>query len=127
MDWFWHALLVCVVVIPITIMWVAVVIEILRRHDLGAVGKVCWLVAILVFPLLGPVTYLVVTWRRAGSRRVEEPPLGAAPADPSTVSDLTALDRLRRSGTITEAEFAAGKRQILEGKSAPHASEEVGS
>ena len=127
MDWFWHVLVVCVVVIPVTIMWVAIVIEILRRHDLNAFQRVCWLLVILMLPILGSFTYVIVTLVRAGSKRAEPAVPRAAPANPRTVSDLTELDRLRRTGALTDAEFEAGKRQILEGTGGRHAAEGVGS
>jgi hypothetical protein len=35
MDWFWHALLVCFVIIPATVLWLAIIVELIRRHDLS--------------------------------------------------------------------------------------------
>jgi hypothetical protein len=40
MDWFWHVLWVCLVVIPIALLWIAVVVELFRRHDLSGWMKV---------------------------------------------------------------------------------------
>lgn len=125
MDWFWHVLVVCVIVIPATIMWFAIGIEILRRHDLNAFQRICWLLVIFLLPILGSITYLIVSWRSRDERAV--PLSRTAPAAPSTVGDLTELDRLRRAGTITDAEFEAGKRRILEGTGGRHAAEGVGS
>ena len=126
MEWFWHVLVICVIVIPVTIMWIAIGIEILRRHDLNAFQRICWLLVIFVLPLLGSFTYLIVSWRRAGKKKVEQPPR-EVPADPSMVRDLTELDRLRRAGALSDEEFEAGKRQILEGKGGRQAAEGVGS
>ena len=38
MDWFWHALLVCFVIIPATVLWIAIIIELIRRRDLEYLG-----------------------------------------------------------------------------------------
>jgi hypothetical protein len=116
MDWFWHVLWVCLVVIPIALLWVAVVVELFRRHDLAGWMKLLWLLFVLVLPVIGAITYLVVTWLQADRTRE----LGAAPAPPpgtppSSVGDLARLDRLRRSGVITEEEFQAGRSAIVEG------------
>lgn len=117
MDWLWHALLVCLVVIPVTIMWVAIVVELFRRRDLGRWTKVLWLLVVFVFPILGSLVYIGVTWWHADA----ESDLGAAPQpagaprEPATITDLSRLDQLRRSGVLTDAEFEAGKRRVLEG------------
>lgn len=126
MEWFWHVLVICVIVIPITIMWIAIAIEIFRRHDLNAFQRICWLLVLFMFPLLGAVVYLAVSWRAIG-RRQAEILSHADPGKSASVSDLTELDRLRRSGVLTEAEFEAGKQRILEGQRAKHTAEEVGS
>jgi Phospholipase_D-nuclease N-terminal/Short C-terminal domain len=120
MDWLWHALLVCLVVIPVTIMWVAIVVELFRRRDLSGRAKVGWLVVVFVFPILGSLVYVAVTWWHADA----DTDLGAAPQpagvprQPATIADLSRLDQLRRAGVLTDAEFEAGKRRILEGPNA---------
>jgi hypothetical protein len=133
MDWFWHALWICVIVVPATVMWVAIVIELFRRRDLSGVARFGWLLTILVFPLIGSLVYLTVTWWRAsqGHEMPQELQVTTVPTEPTMVSDLTRLDQLRRAGVLTEDEFAAGKRRVLEGsavgRSGRHASEGVGS
>jgi hypothetical protein len=128
MDWFWHVLLVCFIVVPITVMWLAIAIEIFRRHDLNGFARVGWLLGIFFFPLIGCLTYVTVTWLRAGSERNRSrPSRGRQPADPSTAKDLAELDRLQQAGVLTDSEFAEAKRRVLEAPSGRHASEEVGS
>lgn len=39
--------------------WLLVAVRVLRRHDLGVGGKVLWLVAILVLPVLGLLVYFL--------------------------------------------------------------------
>jgi hypothetical protein len=39
--------------------WLVVAARVLRRHDLGVGGKVLWLVAILVIPVLGLFIYFI--------------------------------------------------------------------
>jgi Phospholipase_D-nuclease N-terminal len=116
MDWFWHVLWVCLVVIPIALLWIAIVVELFRRNDLSGWMKLLWLLFVLVFPVIGAITYVIVTWLQADRAR----DLGAAPESPSgtppsSVADLARLDRLRRSGVLSEEEFQAGRRAVLEG------------
>jgi len=53
MDWFWHALLVCFVIIPATVLWIAIIIELIRRRDLSTWRRIGWLLGILIFPIVG--------------------------------------------------------------------------
>ena len=75
MDWFWHALLVCFVIIPATVLWLAIIVELIRRHDLSTWGRIGWLLVILIFPVIGSLTYLLITWLRADAAT----DLGTAP------------------------------------------------
>jgi hypothetical protein len=47
------------------------------------------------------------------------PQATGVPEHPETIADLTRLDQLRRSGAISEADFEAGRRRVLEGGEAP--------
>jgi type VI protein secretion system component VasK len=120
MEWFWHVLLICLVVIPAAIMWLAVIFELFRRGDLKWWQRLAWFLLVIVFPLIGSVIFLGYTWVTAG-RRAPEPASGLPRFDrqsssaPDVEADLSSLDRLRRSGVLTEAEFEAGKRRVLEG------------
>jgi hypothetical protein len=46
--------------------WLLVAIRVFRRQDLGAGGKVLWIVVILVLPLLGLLVYFL--WDAARPR-----------------------------------------------------------
>ena len=48
------------------LVWLIVAVRVLRRHDLGVGGKVLWLVAILVLPVLGLFVYFI--WDAARPR-----------------------------------------------------------
>jgi hypothetical protein len=131
MDWFWHVLIVCVVVIPVTVLWLAIIVELIRRRDLSAMARVAWLVAVLVLPLFGSLIYVIVTWRHAEPYQpAAEVSAAETGSGSSTVADLAQLDQLRRTGAITEEEFALGKSRVLAdpgGQQGRHASEGVGS
>jgi hypothetical protein len=46
--------------------WFLVAVRVIRRHDIGAGGKVLWIVVILVLPLLGLLLYFL--WDAARPR-----------------------------------------------------------
>ena len=39
--------------------WALVAVRVLRRHDLGVGGKILWILAILLLPLLGLFAYFM--------------------------------------------------------------------
>ncbi len=46
--------------------WFLVAVRIVRRNDIGVLGKVLWIVAILVIPLVGLLAYFL--WDAARPR-----------------------------------------------------------
>jgi len=48
--------------------WILVAVRVVRRRDLGVLGKVVWLAVILLVPLLGLLVYFLWDAARAPSR-----------------------------------------------------------
>ena len=46
--------------------WILVAVRVVRRSDIGVGGKVLWIIAILVLPILGLLVYLL--WDAARPR-----------------------------------------------------------
>ncbi len=46
--------------------WLLVAVRVIRRDDIGPLGKVLWIVAILVVPVLGLLAYFI--WDAARPR-----------------------------------------------------------
>jgi type VI protein secretion system component VasK len=125
-EWFWHVLLICVVVIPVTVMWLAIIFELFTRWDLKWWQRIAWVIVVLLLPLIGSLIYLLYSWATAGRRAPGSagalPHFGGQSSNvPDAEADLSSLDRLRRSGVLTEGEFEAGKRRVLEGSTAAEA------
>jgi hypothetical protein len=68
MNWFWHAVWICLVVIPVTLLWVTCVVDIFLRRDLSGWARVGWVLGVLVFPLVGALVYLAVRPASASDR-----------------------------------------------------------
>ena len=48
--------------------WFLVAIRVVRRHDIGIVGKIVWLLVILFVPILGLFVYFLWDASRTSSR-----------------------------------------------------------
>lgn len=88
-----------VVAIPLLVMWAGALIEVLRRDDLRTRGRVGWIIAILVVPLIGLAAYVVARPTRA------LPTSGTGGGD-TAARGLVVLAERRQRGEITDAEFA---------------------
>jgi hypothetical protein len=89
MNWFWHALWICLVVIPVAILWGACIFDIVvRRHDMVWWKRVLWLLLVLVLPVLGALIYAAV-------------PMGASTSE----LDYHELDRLHSQGDLSNADY----------------------
>lgn len=114
MNWFWHALWIALVVIPVTILWISCVIDLFMRRDLSGWAKLAWLVGILVVPLFGALVYLL--FRPSIAMFGGEGAIGGPdvyPSGGSTAEELARLDDLRGRGVINEQEFASQKARLL--------------
>src|ERR1700710_1291010 len=113
MNWFWHAMWIAFVIIPLTILWVFCVVDIFVRRDLSGWARVAWVLGVLVLPLLGALVYLIA--RPQASETVIDTRSSAAEAESVSVADEVAkLDRLRTDGVLSEAEFRAQKAYLLD-------------
>jgi hypothetical protein len=116
MNWFWHVLWICLVVIPVTLLWVSCLIDIIVRSDLSGWGKVGWVLAVLIIPLFGALIYLIARPATAADSLLdggEAPPATTTTHGGSTTDELSQLARLHDSGKLTDAEFATQKARVL--------------
>jgi hypothetical protein len=110
MDWFWHALWIGLVLIPVTILWVSCVFDIFARRDMGAASRILWLLGVIVLPFFGSLIYLLSRPRGVGP--FGEQATGPRSLDPLS-QQLSDLDRLRSKGVIDDREFQLAKEDAL--------------
>ena len=95
MNWFWHALWICLVVIPVTLLWAVCIFDIVvHRRGRQWWQRILWLVLVLFVPLLGALIYAGVNLAphedvRSRSAATdldyeEPPPVGAVQQRPMT-------------------------------------------
>jgi type VI protein secretion system component VasK len=89
---------------------VTVIGDLFRRHDISGWGKAVWVIALIVFPYLAIFAYMITQSRgmaernrqRAQQARKElQRVVGFSVAD-----EIEKLDRLKKSRSITDQEFA---------------------
>ncbi len=54
----WSIVGVCVVV-GLIVLWIATLVDVFRRSDLSVLAMAIWTVAIIIFPVIGTVVYMV--------------------------------------------------------------------
>lgn len=88
MNWFWHTLWICLVVIPVAILWAVCIFDIVvRRGDLVWWKRLLWLVLVLFVPLLGALIY------------------AAGPLSARSDTDFHDLERQRIQGGMSDGEY----------------------
>jgi Short C-terminal domain/Phospholipase_D-nuclease N-terminal len=103
-------------------LFIAIVSDLFRDHEVSGVGKAVWVVALVIFPLLGSLVYLIVRGGgmahrqqvqvQQAQRQFDDYIRQTASTGTGPVSDLDRLAGLRASGAITEEEFATMKARV---------------
>ena len=63
MNWLWHALWLCLVIIPVTILWLVCIWDVIfNRRDVSWVKRLGYLLLVLI-PFVGAIIYIGITPR----------------------------------------------------------------
>jgi hypothetical protein len=100
--------------------WLLIIVfgDLFRRHDISGWGKAIWVIALLVFPYFGVFIYLITQSARMAERNVEQAQrardelrqvVGFSVAD-----EIKKLDELKKSGAISDAEFARLRAKLIQ-------------
>jgi hypothetical protein len=88
---------------------VTVIGDLFRRHDISGWGKAIWVIALIVLPYLAIFAYMITQSRGMAERNSQQAQqareelrraVGFSVAD-----EIDKLDRLKKSGSITDQEF----------------------
>jgi len=91
--------------------------DLFRRHDISGWGKAIWIIALIVFPYLGIFAYLITQATGMAERSSQQAQqtreelrkvVGFSVAD-----EIEKLDRLKKSGSITDQEFARLRAKLV--------------
>lgn len=105
-------------------LFIAIVSDLFRDHQLSGWSKAIWVLGLIIFPLLGSLAYLIVRGqgmaeRSAAQHRLAQDQIDsyirttAASSGSGPVDDLTRLADLRNSGAISDEEYEAIKTRIV--------------
>jgi len=97
---------------------ITVATDLFRRHDISGWVKAIWVIAWIVVPYLGVLAYLIFQGRGMAERNVQQAQqardelrrvVGFSAAD-----EIEKLDRLKKAGSISDAEFARLRAQLVQ-------------
>jgi len=96
---------------------ITVFADLFRRHDISGWIKAIWVIALIVFPYIAVLGYLIFQGRGMTERNVQQAQqtrdeprrvVGFSAAD-----EIEKLDRLKKAGSISDAEFARLRARLV--------------
>ena len=100
--------------------WLLIIVfsDLFRRHDISGWGKALWVIFLLILPYLGVFAYLISQSGGMAERSSQQAQqardeirrvVGFSAAD-----EISKLDQLKKSGSITEEEFKRLRARLVE-------------
>jgi putative oligomerization/nucleic acid binding protein len=99
-------------------LFITVAGDLFRRHDISGWGKALWIIALILFSYIAVFAYLVTQGRGMAERNAQQAQetrdelrrvVGFSAAD-----EIAKLDTLKKSGAITDAEFARLRAKLVQ-------------
>jgi Short C-terminal domain/Phospholipase_D-nuclease N-terminal len=89
-----------------------------RRHDISGWVKALWVVALVVFPYFGIFAYMITQSRgmaeRSGQQAQQARDELRKVVGFSVADEIEKLDRLKKSGSITDQEFTRLRAKLVQ-------------
>ena len=114
--------LIDVLTIAVFVFWfwlvITVAVDLFRRSDISGWGKAFWVIGWIVFPFIAVLAYLIFHGKGMAERnqqRAEQARdelrrvVGFSAAD-----EIEKLDRLKKAGSISEAEFTQLRARLVQ-------------
>src|SRR5215469_6211050 len=96
---------------------IIVIGDLFRRHDLAGWGKAIWVIALIVFPYLAIFAYMITQSKgmtdRSGQQAQQAREELRRAVGFSVADEIEKLDRLKKSGSITDQEFARLRAKLV--------------
>ena len=100
--------------------WLLIIVigDLFRRHDISGWGKAIWVIALIVFPYIAIFAYMITQSTGMAERSVQQAKqareelrhvVGFSVAD-----EIEKLDRLKKSGSITDQEFVRLRGKLVQ-------------
>jgi hypothetical protein len=100
--------------------WLLIVIygDLFRRHDISGWGKALWVIALVLFSYLGILAYLITQGRGMAERNAQQAQRAREELRSivgfSVADEITKLDQLKKSGSITDAEYGRLRAKLVQ-------------
>jgi hypothetical protein len=100
--------------------WLLIIVigDLFRRHDISGWGKAIWVIALIVFPYIAIFAYMITQSRGMAERSVQQAQQAREELRHvigySTADEIEKLDRLKKSGSITDQEFARLRAKLVQ-------------
>ena len=97
---------------------ITVASDLFRRHDISGWIKAIWIIALIVLPYISVLAYLIFQGRGMAERNVQQAQqardelrraIGYSAAD-----EIEKLNRLKKEGSISDAEFARLRARVVQ-------------
>jgi hypothetical protein len=99
--------------------WLAITVfaDLFRRHDISGWIKAIWVIAVIVFPYIAVLAYLIFQGRGMEGRNVEQAQQARDELRRvvgfSTADEIQKLDVLKKAGSISDAEFTRLRARLV--------------
>jgi hypothetical protein len=99
--------------------WLLVIIygDLFRRHDISGWGKALWVLALVLTSYLGILAYLITQGRGMAERNAQQAQQARdelrSVVGYSVADEITKLDQLKKSGSITDDEFKRLRAKLV--------------
>jgi hypothetical protein len=91
--------------------------DLFRRHDISGWGKALWVIGLLLFSYLGVLAYLITQGRGMAERNAQQAQQAREDlrrvVGYSVADEITKLDQLKKSGSLSDAEFQRLRAKLV--------------
>jgi len=106
-----------VLAIFIFIVWfwllITIFADLFRGQDISGWIKAIWVIAAVVFPFITVLAYLIFQSRGMAERNVQQVQQARDVVGFSAADEIEKLDRLKKAGSISDAEFARLRARLV--------------
>jgi hypothetical protein len=104
----------------VVLIWLLYIVlsDLFRRHDISGWGKALWVIGLVLFPYIGVLAYMVIESKGMAERADQQAQrtqdevrrvVGFSVAD-----EIKKLDELKKSGSITDQEYARLRGRLVQ-------------
>jgi len=97
---------------------ITVAADLFRRTDISGWVKAIWVIALIIFPWISMLAYLIFQGKGMGERNVQQARQARdeirSAVGFSVADEIQKLDRLKQAGSISDAEFARLRARLVQ-------------